>query len=110
MAIRFVVVTDREAHDQLMSFDGGDYNLWRIVAVENDTPIASLWRSSADFDFCGKCGMFHSQGVGQYDPYCVPWYKPDGWNETGVCVESGTELYDTLSLWLSMGLFAHKDQ
>lgn len=69
--MEYYEVIDLEAIDSSLSNNGGDYDYWRVVVVENGTPIAMQWRSSMELD------MFHCNlcdSTGHQSDWC-PVYR-----------------------------------
>lgn len=56
--LEFFAVTTRDSEDRNKSSNGGDYDFGYTVAVYNGTPFAAYFWTSADFDYCGRCGSF----------------------------------------------------
>lgn len=51
----------REAGDASRAFNGGDYSIWVVVAVDEDgKTISGRYNTTADFDACRGCGRFTS--------------------------------------------------
>jgi hypothetical protein len=57
--LKFYEIVDRESVNPSLSRNGGDYDFWRVVAVQDGAPIAVSYRTGADVDYyCAYCGDF----------------------------------------------------
>lgn len=79
--IEFYVVTDRESENTAMSNNGGDYYFGRTIAVEDGTPVAVRYWTSADFDFCPICGSFDSHDADDCPCLGAEAREADGWEK-----------------------------
>jgi len=51
----------RESGNPDRAFNGGDYTVWVVVAVdENGQTVLGRYNTTADFEFCYGCGRFMS--------------------------------------------------
>jgi hypothetical protein len=102
MRIRFYEVIDRESTNPSLSYDGGDYSFWRVIAVAWNTPIAVSYRTSASFDYCALCGNF-----GHPESRCwhfgANFIETKGWKKGRLL--KGEEHLHELGMFLGSGWF-----
>lgn len=101
--MKFYRIVDREPIDPRHSSDGGDYQYGRTVAVEDGSPVAVRYWTSADFPYCPLCGRFDSHSVEECFSLGADEGEGDGW-EGGVLL-TGTEAEVMASWWDVAGKF-----